>query len=176
MTGEIVLCLPHMKDEKEALEYRAEYFESGEMTIHGDGGLDEATDYRLWVEQLERDRFPDTVTPGLVPATTFFGRRTSDDRIVGTIQVRYELNEYLIKFSGHIGYGVRPSERRKGYATQMLHLGLDHARLMRLRRVLITCNRSNVASARTILRCGGAMENEITCDDGRIVQRYWIEL
>ncbi len=176
VTGEIELCLPRMKDEKEALAYRAEHFEAGELIIHGDGGLDEATDYRLWVEKIERDRFPDTVTPGLVPATTFFGRRKSDGRIVGTIQVRYELNECLVKYGGHIGYGVRPGERRKGYATQMLRLALDHARSMRLRRVLITCSRSNVASARTILRCGGAMENEINGDDGRTVQRYWIEL
>ena len=176
MTDEIELCLPRMEDEEVALAYRAEHFEAGEMTIHGDGGLDEAADYRLWVEKIERDRTPDTVTPGLVPATTFFGRKKSDGRIVGTIQVRYELNEYLLKYGGHIGYGVRPSERRKGYATRMLRLALDHARSMRLRRVLITCDRSNIASARTILRCGGEMENEIISDDGRTFQRYWIEL
>jgi predicted acetyltransferase len=58
----------------------------------------------------------------------------------------------------------------------MLRQALDHARSMELPRVLITCDRSNAASARTILRCGGAMENEITGDDGRIFQRYWIEL
>lgn len=122
----------------------------------------------------ESNMHPDTVEEGLVPAATYFAWVAG--RLVGTIQLRYELNDYLLTRGGHIGYGVRPSERRKGYASAMLGQVLAIARELGIDRVLITCDEDNVASARTIMRCGGVLENEHTDDEGKTVKRYWIDL
>lgn len=79
--------------------------------------------------------------------------------------------------SGHIGYSVPPSERRKGYATGQLRLSLFKAKKLGLEKVLITCDKANIGSAKTIQKVGGILENEINSPDtGKIVQRYWIEL
>lgn len=77
---------------------------------------------------------------------------------------------------GHIGDGVRPSERRKGYATEMIRLALIECRNLGFDRVLMCCNRDNIGSAKSIIKNGGVLENEIISKDGDIVERYWIEL
>lgn len=78
---------------------------------------------------------------------------------------------------GHISYDVRPCERGKGYATEMLRLGLDKARALGLPRVELVCRKENAASARVIQKCGGVLESEfLSATSGRIGQRYWIEL
>ena len=95
--------------------------------------------------------------------------------LVGMIDIRHRLNDYLAQFGGHIGYSVRRSQRQKGCATRMLQLGLDYARSLNLERVLITCDKNNSASAATILSQNGILENEVVEDD-HLVQRYWIAL
>ena len=96
-------------------------------------------------------------------------------RMLGAVQIRHQLNDALLARGGHIGYGVRPSERRKGCATAMLSLTLPFARRLGIERALVTCAKSNAASARTILRCGGVLENEVS-ENSRVTQRYWIAL
>jgi predicted acetyltransferase len=81
-----------------------------------------------------------------------------------------------VKIHGHIGYGIRPSERKKGYATMMLKLALEHCKKVGLEKVLLTCDKSNLASAKTIMKCSGVFENEEKQNDGDFLQRYWIEL
>lgn len=100
------LIFPTVERKKAALAYRQEYFDSGEMRINGDGGLDEAENYEMWIEKINSDltRGRD----GFVPVTTYFA--FADGKLVGTIQIRHKLNEYLSKYGGHIGYGVVPSE------------------------------------------------------------------
>jgi len=107
-----------------------------------------------------------------VPASTYFV--FVNGKIVGNIQIRHSLNESLLQNGGHIGYGVRPSERRKGYATKTLALALEKCRALGIDKVLVTCNKDNIASAKTILKNGGVLENEFTEENGNIVQRYWI--
>ncbi len=93
------------------------------------------------------------------------------------IQVRHRFNEYLEKYAGHIGYSVRPSERRKGYAKHMLALVLPFCRALGLERVLISCHDTNEASRRTILANGGVYESTVFHpDDGGMLERYWIDL
>ena len=166
------LVLPTIDHKETALAYRQEYFDKGEMIIHGDGGLDEAEKYEQWIEKINADLKKDS--GGLVPATTYFA--FAGDKLVGTIQVRHKLNDYLLKYGGHIGYGVVPSERRKGYATEMLRMALKKCKALGIEKALVTCDKDNVASAGTILKNDGVLENEVSDDTGRMMQRYWIEV
>ena len=111
-----------------------------------------------------------------VPGTTYFLLGESRDRILGAVNIRHRLNEALLLLSGHIGYGVRPSERKKGFGTEILRLALLKCCEMGIEKALITCDKENIASARVIVKNGGILENEITEEDGNIIQRYWIRL
>ena len=112
---------------------------------------------------------------GWVPATTYWLVRGG--RVLGSCGLRHRLTDALRDFGGHVGYSIRPSERRKGYATQMLAMVLEKARAMGLKRVLITCDANNVPSARVIQKNGGRLDSEsMSQQAGRITQRYWIEL
>ena len=95
--------------------------------------------------------------------------------MVGAVNIRHDLNDYLLKYGGHIGDGIRPSERRKGYATEMIRLALEECRELGLTRVLMTCDKNNIGSAKSIIRNGGILENEVL-GEGSIKQRYWIAL
>ena len=91
------------------------------------------------------------------------------------IDIRHRLNDYLLNLGGHIGYSIRKSERQKGYATEMLGLALKECIKLGIKKVLITCDKDNIASVKSIVNNGGKMENEISEGD-RITQRYWITL
>lgn len=110
-----------------------------------------------------------------VPDSTFFCLEEERNIIVGAVNIRHYLNESLLLNGGHIGDGVRPSERRKGIATRMIALALDECRKLGLDRVLMVCDRENIGSAKSILNNGGILENEVVVD-GVVEQRYWIEL
>ena len=109
----------------------------------------------------------------LVQADTYF--LEEEDTILGAINIRWSLNAYLENFGGHIGYGVRPSERNKGYATLMLKLALVICKQRGLSKVLVTCDEGNEASKKTILKCGGKYEDS-RIFEGEVVERYWIEV
>ena len=112
---------------------------------------------------------------GLVPADTYFLVAGEDTRILGAINIRYVLNDYLLNYGGHIGYGIRPSERKKGYATKMLELALALCRQKGMEKVLLTCDKGNIGSAKTMSKNGAVLENEVE-ENGKTVQRYWITL
>lgn len=110
----------------------------------------------------------------LVPSTTYWLMRVEDGRMLGAVNIRHRLNKYLLEVGGHIGYGVRPSERRKGYATRMLAMALEECNALGILRALVTCDVDNIASARTIVRNGGVFEDERGEKEER-VRRYWID-
>ncbi|HBZ42107.1 MAG TPA: GNAT family N-acetyltransferase [Erysipelotrichaceae bacterium] len=158
---------------KETLDYQSE-FKSNDERIHGSAGLTEATSFEEWLSALKDNEKIETLRPGRVLATTYFAQRIEDGKIVGIIDIRHTLNEYMFQFGGHIGYSIRKSERRKGYAKEMLGLALQKCKDLKLDRVLITCDQDNLASARTIMSQGGVLENEVM-NDGKMMQRYWIQ-
>lgn len=132
---------------------------------------DDYHDFDHYLENLEVR----TETDGLVPDSTFFCLDMDRSIFVGAINIRHYLNERLLAVGGHIGDGIRPSERRKGYATEMIRLGLEECRKLGITRVLMVCDKNNIASAKSILKNGGVLENEVL-EDGVIEQRYWITL
>ena len=109
-----------------------------------------------------------------VPDSTFFCLDTDRSIFVGSVNIRHFLNERLLHSGGHIGDGIRPSERGKGYGTKMVALALEECGRLGIRDVLMCCNRDNIVSARTIIKNGGILENEVT-DGDSIIQRYWIK-
>lgn len=110
-----------------------------------------------------------------VPNTTLWIYEPDRDRIVGAVNVRHYLNAALLAYWGSIGYGIRPDERRKGYASEALRMALDICREMNMERVMLSCNKDNAGSAKVITNNGGVLENEVELE-GRILQRYWIKL
>ena len=132
------------------------------------------TDYYL--ENLELKE----PTNGFVPDSVFFLLDEERNRLVGAVNIRHYLNEHLLNYGGHIGDGVRPSERRKGYATEMLKQILPKCKAMNINRVLLACDKENIGSAKTIIANGGVLENEVIDEVGLsksgTIQRYWISL
>jgi predicted acetyltransferase len=133
------------------------------------------TDYNNWLEMLESYRKRETCPSHFTPSDTYF-LVNDDNRLLGAISIRHYLSEQLLRLGGHIGYGIRPIERRKGYATAMLKLALEKCRDMGIKQVLITCDKNNIGSAKTIIANNGIFENELVEDNGNIVQRYWITM
>lgn len=164
------LVFPTHDMERKALDYRKEHFDCGEHEIHGDGGLDTAGDYGEWINKINADLTRYDLTH--VPAATYFAVVAGE--IVGTVQIRHCLNASLLEHGGHIGYGVRPSRRRKGFASEMLRLALGKCRGLGIGKALVTCDKDNIGSMRTIIKNGGILENETLQKDGTVLQRYWI--
>lgn len=173
---EIVLIEPSMAYEEQIQSYRNEFLENND-SMDGTSFLREYTSVPEWLTFIERNHHEETVTEGLVVATELLAVRTSDDKLVGMIDIRHTLNDYLLKFGGHIGYSVRRSEWNQGYAKEMLRQSLVFCQKLGLEKVLVTCDKTNPASAKVIQFNGGILENELVDEsDGEIVQRYWIAL
>jgi predicted acetyltransferase len=142
--------------------------------LHPDDEVDSATGFAEWVERLRTSNDPTVALPeGKVPADYWW--IVEGERYLGAITLRYRLNDFLLEQGGHIGYGLRPSARGHGLAGWALATVLQRARAVGLQRVLLTCDDTNLASARTIEKNGGVLE-DVRDVDGRRMRRYWIEL
>jgi predicted acetyltransferase len=172
---DLYLAEPTMDLEAEAMAYRAEYLAHGETHINGSLGLIRYDRYSEWLHEVQLAQREETSRLG-VAATTYFTVRRSDGRIVGTVQLRHTLNDDLRRRGGHIGYGIRPSERGKGYGTAQLALVLEKARELGLPRVMISCDRDNLASARVAEKNGARLEWEGYDEEDGWIRIYWIEL
>lgn len=177
MIHPIKLVEPTLEHEAQVMAYRQTFLERGE-SLDGCAGLEDTEDYRDWLDfesRLSRKYGAD-----YVPSTVRLAVRKEDDKVVGIIDLRHRLTSFLMNYGGNIGYSVLPEERGKGYAGEMLRLTLEYCREQGFEKVLVTCDKENLASARTIISGGGVLENEVEDKEGLSksgwIQRYWIFL
>lgn len=168
------LVLPTPDYENKIMNYKREFVENGGR-MYGAAGLKKAESFSKWYNTVCNNMKEETVRKGLSPETTYLVVCTENDHLVGMINIRHRLNDFLLNNGGHIDFSVRKSERQKGYAVEMLGLALKECTKLNIRKVLITCDKDNIASSRTIINNGAKLENEIQ-EKNRIIQRYWINL
>ena len=174
MEQEMILVKPTMEYDRQIQAYRAEFLASGD-SMDGSSGLLRYENTKNWLDLVEAMKRPETTPPGLVPMTQYLYIRSSDRKVVGVIQIRHCLNDFLEKYAGHIGYSVAPSERQKGYATRMLHLVLPECRKLGISHVLVSCIQGNEGSRKVILHNGGVYESTVYCPPEKVwLERYWI--
>lgn len=165
------LIEPTLELEKEYSDYISEWEKSGEKIVPY-AAIRSIPIYKelfnSWKVQTTSKAYED----GFVPSSLYF-LVDENIRIYGALHIRHELNDYLLSYGGHIGYGIRPCERKKGYASKMLLLSLQIVKNMGIKKALVTCDKVNIASAKTIINNGGLLENEVV-EEGEVTQRYWI--
>ena len=159
-------------DVSEVLVYKQAMLES-KSTMDGTNGLHvhshPKTYIRLCIENEQGKQIPSHLVKN-----TQFVCVDENNHIIGMCNVRHELNELLFNLAGHIGYSVHPSYRRQGVATFMLSEALNYCDELKLKDVLVTCLESNIASKKTILKCGGIYEKTIDYGQDQ-VERYWFK-
>jgi len=171
------LVFPNIAYKDKAMEYINEFYVYG-SEINGSGSLDrflKESTYEAWLKKILSDMDIANIPESRVPALTYFYVREEDERIVGMINIRLALNAFLQKEGGHIGYSIRPTERRKHYATDMLAAALRVYDVIGIKEVLVSCDKNNSASAGVIRNCGGILKNESYSETyDEILQMYVI--
>lgn len=177
---EFYLEEPSIKRKNEAIEFIDEFYKYGSQ-IHGVGGLSSSlkeSSYEEWINECENMKDNEfAMSRNLAPGVTYFMIRKSDNNIIGMINLRLKLTEFLRNLGGNIGYSIRPIERKKGYAKIQLYLCLLKAKEYGLENVLVTCADYNEGSRKTIEALGGIFEKEnVNSSDGEVIQLYWIDV
>lgn len=167
------LIKPTIKLKNEYLDMLEDWKKAGEKLVPWVLSFD-PSNFPAMLEKLEHMSLGIGLNENQVESSTYW-LVNDENRVLGATNIRHRLNESLLKKGGHIGYGIRPSERRKGYATEILRLAMEIAREKGMKRALVTCDAENLGSARTILKNGGVLETEII-ENGVSCQRYWIDL
>ena len=172
---------PTIKRKEEALDYLEEHVKY-KSDMNGTGSMDRCLNdwtYEKWLEELEKKTNHENMDSiGWAPSITFFLIRENDNKIIGMINIRYNVTEEIISKGGsHIGYGIRPTERRKGYNKINLYLGLLEEKKLGEKTVLLECTADNIGSNKTIIALGGDLEkSEIDEWDNLLTNYYWIDV
>ena len=169
----IILINAELKYQQQIVDFLDACHASGEKIIPTAVAKADHHDFEKYCEFVHNRLHP--TDPDRVPASIYFTLDLDRNIVVGAVDIRHYLNESLLLTGGHIRDGVRPSERRKGYATAQIALALDKCKEFGIKRVLMTCDKDNIGSAKSIINNGGVLENEID-KDGKLLQRYWIAI
>ncbi|MBQ9121522.1 MAG: GNAT family N-acetyltransferase [Clostridia bacterium] len=176
---QIELIEPNIKYADDIWKFRQEILEcdaeNGDQ-FAGCISLDASESAEEWIKICELRKSEETCVEvgATVPSHVYLAVRNNDDKVVGIIDLRHHINHPILgTWGGHCGYSVRPSERGKGYAKEMLRLNIQNAKSMGIDKLLITCSVKNEVSEKTILANGGVYEKTIDVDDSKI-KRYWI--
>ena len=171
---DIMFIGPVIELKAEFLAMIEEFKAEGRDVIDGIGCI-KADDFGNSVRRAKEHVYGVGLPEGWVPASTYWLVR--DGIPVGTCHLRHELNDFLENYGGHIGYSVRPSQRNKGYGTQILRLAVEKASGLGIERVLVTCDDDNIASVRVIENNGGKLADKVKTEYAEfLVRRYWITL
>jgi predicted acetyltransferase len=174
--NKLELQLPTFQHKLAAKNFKNDFFFFLENLIYGSALFDKM-EYEEWLVQNTNNRHESTVVNNWVVATTFFAIRKRDQKIVGMIDIRHNLkHEFLSQYGGHIGYSVCPSERKKGYATEMLKMGLEYVKSLNIEKVMVSCYADNIPSIRTIEKFNGMLSETKLYPDGKLINIYWINL
>ena len=168
----LVFPTPNYKEKIE--EFKQKMLDAG-SSMAGCGSLMQ-DDFDTWLKKCNDWRNGENLPDGIVEASQYILVRTSDDKLIGMLQLRHLLNEFLLNYGGHIGDCIVIDERKKGFGKKILKLGLEKCKELGILRVLVTCLNSNVASRKCILANGGKYEDTRISDDGSQIERYWIDL
>ena len=171
------LIKPNKNFEKQILEIIQEFINDW-TTLYWVWWLKRFTDNYDWrLKYLKENESEDTVNDWYVPAIQYILLRESDNKVIWFINTRLRINDVLLEHGGHIWYSIRPNERKKHYATAQLFTVLKFYQDLWVEKVLLTCDKTNIWSAKTIQKCGWILENEIIDPvDWELIQRYWIDV
>ena len=167
------LVKPQPELEEEYLSFYQEWKKSGENMIPWVISKD-PNDFQGMLKELSNQEKGIGVKEGWVSDSTFW-LVDHHHRVLGAANIRHHLTEHLYHAGGHIGYGIRPSARLRGYATKLLELSLIEAKKLGINDVLVVCDAGNVGSERTIIKNGGKPDTDYIEEDGNVVKRYWIK-
>lgn len=165
---------------KPSIKYKQEYLDAleeskGETSDTQLNKPDENQSFEEFVQQFIDNEIGKNLPKGWVPATMFW--LIDNEEVIGRTHIRHELNDYLFKHGGHIGYYIRPSKRNMGYGKKILELSLLEAKKLGLKKVLVTCDDDNMGSQKIIEANGGVLENKVGTEEGKSQTcRYWIKI
>ncbi|MFD0682572.1 MULTISPECIES: GNAT family N-acetyltransferase [unclassified Paenibacillus] len=174
MHSQVYIIKPSIDYQDAYISFYQDWINSGENIVPWVVGKD-PTDFPAMLQFLSEEAKEELLPEGWVPASTYWLMDTAN-KVVGAVNIRHRLNEKLLNSGGHIGYGICPSERRKGYATLLLSLALQQTAELGLQKVLVVCDKGNIGSERTILKNGGVFESEFIEENGNCIRRFWIDV
>jgi predicted acetyltransferase len=172
----LILVIPNKSHQDKAIKFIQEFIDCNSYLFGTSGIHQYINDYDGWLKKIENELCHNKSDD--VPRNTYFAIRKKDNKIIGITNIRHKLNDWYLMKGGHIGLAVRPTERQKGYGTEILFLGLKRCKELGIKKVLMVCDKKNINSAKTIIKNEGIIENEIEDDEiddiSGIKQRYWI--
>jgi predicted acetyltransferase len=170
----VILIRPTVELKDRYINFYEEWKESGEKMVPWVIAK-EPTNFQEMLQSMIDTEKGENLPEGWVPDSTFW--LVDDNKtVLGAVNIRHQLTDDLFNRGGHIGYGIRPSERKKGYATKLLALSLEKAKKLGIQKALVVCDAWNIASEKVIINNGGIRDNDYVEEDGNIIRRYWIEV